>query len=230
MEYILPVFFAVGGGVLPALLWLWFWLKEDSDHPEPRRLVLTAFIAGAISILPVLYVETQIYNFVNGETIRYVIWSAIEEIFKFIFLYIFVLRSKFVDEPIDFGLYLVTGALGFAAVENALFMWPSLLDGSHALTVLAGNLRFIGATLLHVAASGIIGICMGLAFYKPKSKRILYTALGLILAIALHATFNLSIIMGEGNNSLSATTGVWFMIILLLLAFEKIRRVHPENN
>ena len=32
-------------GLIPALFWLWFWLREDKAHPEPRALIATSFIA-----------------------------------------------------------------------------------------------------------------------------------------------------------------------------------------
>ena len=43
------LFFAIAGGFIPSLLWLWFWLKEDS-HPEPRTNLIYTFIAGMIVV------------------------------------------------------------------------------------------------------------------------------------------------------------------------------------
>ena len=51
------ILFALLGGVLPALLWLWFWLKEDKKRPEPRGLILLAFIAGMLTVPVVLPFE-----------------------------------------------------------------------------------------------------------------------------------------------------------------------------
>jgi RsiW-degrading membrane proteinase PrsW (M82 family) len=122
---------------------------------------------------------------------------------------------------------LITCALGFAALENSLFLWPSLSTGAVLEGVLTGNLRFIGSTLLHVTASGIIGIAMGFGFYKSKAKKHRYLIIGLILAIALHAAFNLSIINNINNNSFVATSSVWVLVVLILLVIEKIKRVRP---
>jgi RsiW-degrading membrane proteinase PrsW (M82 family) len=47
-----PVFFyGLLGGLLPALLWLWFFLKEDSKRPEPKWLILAAFLAGMLAVI-----------------------------------------------------------------------------------------------------------------------------------------------------------------------------------
>jgi RsiW-degrading membrane proteinase PrsW (M82 family) len=47
--------FAVLGGVLPPLIWLWFWLKEDTRRPEPKALIGLAFLSGILAIAPVLF-------------------------------------------------------------------------------------------------------------------------------------------------------------------------------
>ena len=42
------------GGVAPALLWLWFWLKEDNQKPEPKGLIATIFFIGMICVIVVI--------------------------------------------------------------------------------------------------------------------------------------------------------------------------------
>ena len=113
-------------GVIPSFLWLWFWLKEDNLHPEPRSLVFGTFIAGAIVVLFAIVFEKFTGDMINSETTRYVAWAAIEEIVKFIAVAIIALRSKNMDEPIDAMIYCITIALGFAALENTLFILSPL--------------------------------------------------------------------------------------------------------
>ena len=48
------IFLAMLGGVLPALLWLTFWLMEDRCEPEPKRYLLLTFIAGGAMVLAAL--------------------------------------------------------------------------------------------------------------------------------------------------------------------------------
>jgi RsiW-degrading membrane proteinase PrsW (M82 family) len=220
---------AIAGGILPALVWLFFWLREDRKHPEPKWLLFITFVAGMLVVLPVLKLELFIFSKVDGESLRLALWSGTEEIGKFLAAYFIVLRRKEVDEPIDYVMYLITVALGFAAVENTLFIFTPISQGLAATSIITGNLRFIGATLLHTASSSLIGISMAFAFYKNQSSKHLYTTFGIILAIALHAGFNLSIIIGGGRNSLVVASIVWITIIGIILSLEKIKKIHPTS-
>ena len=57
-------------GLIPALFWLWFWLREDKARPEPRILIATAFIAG-ILIVPLVLPLQQFAMQRFTETISY---------------------------------------------------------------------------------------------------------------------------------------------------------------
>lgn len=230
MNGVSTVILSFSGGILPPLIWLWFWLKEDSKHPEPKRLISLAFLSGMLAIAPVIYLETWVYGNTDAGNLRYIIWAAIEEILKFLSVYIFVLRRKEVDEPIDYAIYLITAALGFAALENMLFLWMPVSQGLLVPSLITGNLRFVGSTLLHVAASAIIGIAMGFGFYKQRKYKISYLTAGILLSITLHSFFNLSIINTDNSNSLFATTSVWVVVIMLLLVLERIKRVRPSGK
>lgn len=216
--------YALLGGILPVLLWLWFWLKEDKKRPEPRGLIILAFIAGMIVVPLVLPFERFIdVNFTG--TIVIVLWAAIEEIFKYAAAYFAVLKRKEMDEPIDAVIYMITVALGFAALENTLFLLNPLMDGDFVNTIINGNLRFLGATLLHTLSSAAIGVMMALSFYRGTTFKKAYAFLGLILAIFLHTLFNFYIMKESGSQMLTVFFFVWVGIIILILFFEKIKRI-----
>jgi RsiW-degrading membrane proteinase PrsW (M82 family) len=90
--------------------------------------------------------------------------------------------------------------------------------------MLTGNLRFLGSTLLHAIASGIIGSALGLAFYLKK-LRIPYLLIGLISAICLHSVFNFFIMKGSGENFLRVFGFLWVIAIINILIFEKLKRM-----
>ncbi|MDP2650067.1 MAG: PrsW family glutamic-type intramembrane protease, partial [bacterium] len=104
---------ALLGGILPALLWVWFWSREDAVHPEPRRLIVLAFIAGMVAVAAVIPLQKLALAFFPGSLVV-LLWAAIEEAVKFGFAYITVLKNKADDEPIDPLIYMITVALGFA--------------------------------------------------------------------------------------------------------------------
>lgn len=226
------LFFAISGGILPALVWLWFWLKEDARRPEPKRLLIAAFLTGAIAVGFALFFERLAHDFLGSGVLLFVSWAAIEELLKYGGAYIVAFRkfcvdgSVCLDEPIDPAIYMVTVALGFAAIENTLFLINPISAGETVAGFLTGNLRFIGATVLHVVASASIGIAMGLSFYKSATAKKLYLFVGICTAIVLHALFNLSIIMNKGENIFIIFGILWFAALFLLLFFEKMKKIN----
>lgn len=215
-------------GLIPALFWLWFWLREDKAHPEPKNLIASAFIAGMLIVALVLPLQQFAMAQYTG-TYLILVWVIIEEILKYSAALMVVLWNKAVDEPIDTIIYMITIALGFSALENALFIFNPLNHGDYIDSFLTGNFRFLGATLLHVLASGTVGIFMALAYYRSDVVRILSATLGLFVAIVLHALFNFFIIDASGETVLGVFMFVWMGIIVLFLIFEKIKLLEKNH-
>lgn len=223
-----PVIYALLGGILPALIWLFFWLREDSRHPEPDGLILKTFFLGMLAVLLVLPFQKLVeYLFPSLAVLSLFLWALFEEVFKLGAGYFGGLHTVDDNEPLDPLIYMITAALGFVALENTLFIFGPLLDNDLTQSLITGNLRFIGASLLHVVASGFVGAALGLSFYRSKIKRIAATTLGLGSAIIFHLIFNLLIInMGERGTTLAFTL-VWAGVVGLLLTFERLKAVAP---
>lgn len=225
---IAPYAIAVAGGIFPALAWLWFWLKEDSRHPEPRRLIAMAFLAGMLTVVLVIPIQKFVATYLVTQTAIFAAWSTIEEFTKYIIAWLVVLHRRENDEPIDAVIYMVAVALGFAGLENALFLLSPLSGDTVVQTVLTGNLRFIGATLLHVFSSAIVGIALAYSFYKPTLVREWYAAVGVILASLLHVGFNFLILNTADEHLLRTFAGVWMGVIAVLFALEFVKRIRPR--
>ena len=216
-------------GIVPALIWLFFWLTEDT-HPEPVRFITIAFFAGQLAVLIALPLQRIVYDLLPiGQTGLFVFWAGIEEILKFITAWIVAIHTRVDDEPVDALMYMIIVALGFVALENTLFLFDPLHAGDLLTTFTTSNLRFIGASLIHVLSSAVVGIALGLAFYSRMRVKILAGLIGVILATALHAYFNL-FIMKESESNLFLIFGfVWIGIIGLMLMFEKIKHIIPRT-
>lgn len=220
---------AVAGGILPALAWLWFWLREDSKHPEPRQLIALAFLTGMATVAVVIPIENYIGTFIKDQTILFTIWSGIEEVSKYLAALATVLWRHEDDEPVDVVIYMIIVALGFAAAENSLFLLSPLAGNTLFQTIITGNLRFVGATLLHVLSSAVIGVVLALSFYSSRIDKFYHAVTGVILAVLLHSLFNF-FILNEPEAEVLRTFGfVWLGVIALLAVLEFIKRIRPRK-
>jgi RsiW-degrading membrane proteinase PrsW (M82 family) len=277
--------FSLLGGIVPALFWLWFWIREDRLRPEPKSALLSSFLGGIVAVLFALFLELVIYYLladahvsaeartpaifwrplenwasthnlldwqahfwapiqdffrnwgtivtynVNVKKIFLVVLMApfIEELLKLIVAYSTCLRRKVNDEPIDASIYMLTTALGFAAVETTLFLTGPLAKGHILDTIIAGNFRSIGPMLIHLVCSAILGIFMGLAFYKNRFQKFLYAVFGFIVAFVLHAIFNFFIVLNETTHNLTffwiACAETWILVVVLLAFFGQVKKV-----
>ncbi len=239
------ILYAIIGGLVPTIFWLWFWLQEDKKKPEPSRMILKTFIVGGFFIIFAFGLERwvsgekdivgQISSVASNHTGFYPLflaclplmaWAGIEEFIKYYGARVAALRNKNFDEPVDAMIYLITSALGFAAVENFLFLLNTLTNSADQSTfIFTGNLRFLGATILHTVTSAILGAFLGFSFYKSKIVKIIYFWVGLFTATALHTFFNFFIITNEGNNIFSVLVMLWVAAILVIFLFEIIKKV-----
>lgn len=182
-------------GLLPGLIWLLFFLRED-EHPEPKKMIAGAFMVGGISAFLALGLEISASGLLERIVITlprifeqnisvFAGFAIIEEVIKFLLVFAFIRKSKYFDEPIDAMIYMMTGALGFATIENIVIAYQNGISDAAGLILV----RFVGATLLHALASGIIGHywARGLVF-KAEAK---FLAAGLLMASLFHTLFNI---------------------------------------
>ena len=221
--------YAFLGGLLPSFIWLYFLLKEDASHPEPKKLIAFAFIAGMVAVPLALPLEQYVHTHLQ-DTLSYLTgWAAIEEILKYAVAAAFILWRNAVDEAPDYVIYMITVALGFAAAENMLFILAPLLDGHFVTGLFTGNVRFLGSTLLHVIASASIGFAFAFSARSRPAIRMTAAALGLILAIALHTAFNTLIINQGASTTLTAFFLVWMVAVVFFAAFEVLKYFQYRN-
>ena len=233
------IFFIILLGLSPSIIWLIFFLKEDI-HPEPKKMILKVFLAGAVISSIVLLFQIfakdilDYFKFYENGLVSLFSLASIEEIFKFLAAYLVVRKSKFFDEPVDAMIYMITAALGFAALENTLFLFPFFKENIYLGLEVSAN-RFLGANLLHALSSGIVGYFLARAFFSPYRHH--FVALGIITAALLHTIFNYLILVRE-----ALPQGTFYIIFLLstmavmvFVDFERLKKARiidesPKTN
>lgn len=199
-------------GLIPSFAWLIFYLREDVKKPEPKTLIFYTFLLGAFSAFLVLPFQILANNWLVllnvpiYSAIGLLVLAATEEIAKFLAVFWGISKRKEFDEPIDAMIYMITAALGFAAVENV----ASALQSASGLET--ASLRFVGATLLHSLSSGLVG------YYWVKGS--IFN--GLLLASVLHAVFNY-LIINTGPIG-PAIVFLVFVAYFLLSDFEELKQ------
>jgi len=228
-------------GILPSLTWLFYYLTKDL-HPEPKRMILKVFLWGALITVPVFFVQIGLSYLLaqvnSGSTTGGILYSIIywfliialsEEFFKYLVVKVKVVNNPNLDEPLDIMLYMVVAALGFAAIENVLYLFAPVgqmsLNDLLGRTLIIDLVRFIGATFLHTLCSAVIGYNLAISFYETK-KRYFFSALGIFLAVALHGLYDFSIMTLDGYIKFAIPVIIIITLAFLVFSgFEKLKKM-----
>ena len=232
--------YAFLGGLLPSLIWLYFLLKEDAAHPEPKPLIALAFVAGMIAVPIVVPLEQWscarlVLDPLTACTSQpfglktIMAWALIEEVLKYLMAAVFILWRNAVDEAPDYVIYMVTVALGFASAETMIFI-INYSNGNALFGSVIGNERFLGSVLLHVVASAAIGFSLAFSARSRPVVRMIAAASGLILAVTLHTAFNMLIISQGASATLTAFFLVWTVAVVFFAAFEVLKYFQYRNQ
>lgn len=220
-------------GLAPSLIWLFYYLRKDV-HPEPNRIVIAVFSLGLIITPLVALLEKELSPWLSqhlppGLLLTGAVFlgaAFIEEWAKYLVVRVKILGHPQFDEPVDSMIYLIIAALGFAAAENILSIlniaWEQNFLGGQGwlslqpLIISTLFLRFLGATLLHTLASGILGYFLAIKYFHlqklRRPRRFLITQ-GLLYATLIHGSFNILITQSQNLRIFLYD----FLVVMLLL-------------
>lgn len=169
--------------IAPGLFWLWYFWHRDRLEPEPRGLLLRVFLVGTVSVIPIALGESLF----RGPLVMVVAAPVLEELGKFLVVYWGVFRSREFDEPMDGIVYAVAAAMGFATVENLMYVLGA--GGGLGVAVARAVLSVPG----HALWACLWGYGLGrLKFMERRAGETILTA-GLATAMVCHGLFNLGI-------------------------------------
>jgi protease PrsW len=175
-------------GLAPGLFWLWYFYSRDKYEPEPLSLIARMFFLGMVAAVIAFFLENWLISFVTGILFVALAVPVIEEVLKFSMVVLFVYRDKEFDEPMDGIVYATATALGFATLENIIYVLDLPTISSLFVT---GSLRAILSVPAHALFAVIWGYALGVAKFMPEGSRKGTVILGgLLLAIGVHGVFN----------------------------------------
>ena len=220
--------FALSLALLPALLLLRYFVSKDR-FPEPKRVVLITFGLGCATILPMIPVALGLLWLLPeglpaplaGALVAFVVAAIPEEGFKWLVMHRYCLRHSAFDEPMDGIVYGVAAGLGFAALENVLYV----ANGGVAVAVARG----LTAVPIHAALGVIMGEYFGRARFAEgaERRRLLWRAW--LVPMALHGLYDLPLMtMHRGLGQTADMLLLCSVPAVLLFVFILARRAHRK--
>ena len=198
---------------IPAFIWL------DRLEPEPRAMRWNAFFwGGGISVL-VASVANEFTDASFGTTAALVISAPVaEEIMKSLGILGAAKRNQ-IDSPLDGVVYAGYVGLGFAMVENIIYFSQAIADDDLGLVFV---MRGLFSPFAHPFFTLWVGLAIGTAVKKGRSRR--FSAMrGLLLAMALHSSWNAS-----GVNGFFAFLLLGHVVFFVIVV-RRLRRMRREE-
>jgi len=176
--------------VAPGVFWLWYFYRWDKFEPEPKVLVALMFVLGVLVTIPVALVQGFVALFIISPIVMAaVVAPVVEEYAKFFIVRRTMYRNPEFNEPMDGIVYAVAVRLGFASLENILYVFSAFLE-SPELGVGTLVIRALLSVPGHAIFAGMWGYGLGVAKFAAPERRQAIVLQGLVLAMVLHGLFN----------------------------------------
>lgn len=213
----------ITAGIAPGLAILSYFYLKDQYEMEPLYMVVRTFIFGALLVFPIMFIEYVLETenvFPSSFLQAFFASSLLEEFFKW-FIFYFTIYSHFhFDEHYDGIVYGVSISLGFATLENILYL-------------IANGVEFaFGRAIFPVPSHALFGVIMGYYLGKSKfsndrlKKRWLFYSL--VIPFLLHGTYNYILLSNE-DWKFWVTPFMVFLWWFGLHKAKKARMVYKQN-
>jgi protease PrsW len=171
----------------PVLAFLIFVYQKDRYDREPSGLLLKLFVFGCLVTIPTYYTERFLSLFSTSPMFQaFVVAGLTEELFKFLIVKKLSFKVYCYNERLDGIIYSVFTSLGFATIENILY-----LQGIGANYIYTGLSRAIFAIPAHMLFAITMGYYLSLAKFglnRNVFRKSIFKAL--VIPILLHGTYD----------------------------------------
>ena len=194
--------------------------ERDKITKEPPASLFVCFVLGMVATVPAIVFETLGAFLLEFFHVGYHLQQALfafgvvalsEEYSKYFFLKRYAFRLKSFDEPFDGIVYAVFIGMGFATLENVLYV----MNGDWNTAVW----RMFTAVPAHGTFAVMMGHYSGLA--KLRSPQPVLLSTGLLLAILFHGAYDYFLFIGSES---LIFIGAWVsLLVALWLSFRAIK-------
>ena len=214
--------------IAPAMIFVIFIYLKDKIEKEPISFLIKNFFLGAFGsiiitlILGVLF--NSIYPLTDEKSVfqqfikAFVVVALVEEFSKYVIVKYYAQKNKEFNEPFDGIVYALTVSMGFAALENVLYI---LQYG-----VSTGITRAFTAVPAHATFGILMGYFMGKA--KFSKNRIQLNLLGLLGATIFHGFYNFFLFINFVPGTLIGA--ILSLIIGTVLSRKAIKKHQKDSN
>lgn len=198
-----------------SIMWAVYLRQLDVYEPEKWHHLFLVFVGGCITTFLVFPISNWInaQGFVlNGEILNDFLYCTIgigvvEEFVKIIPFLVIMRFKKIVNEPYDYLLYASISALGFAFIENTLYIQKT--------SFYAINGRALMSTVAHMTFSAVIGYSFLMASFRHPNKGVLYIIGGFMLASLMHGFYDFWLI----NPIVKPYNGLSYLFLVLTIHY-----------
>lgn len=202
---------------------------RDKFDKEPFNLLILSFFGGIGSVVPAYFISNGLEDILLSNEQPYLFEMALdafictalaEEASKYFFLRLLAYNNKNFNEPFDGITYSVMVSMGFAMIENLLYVLGNANAGiTIALT------RMFTAIPAHAVFAIIMGYYVGMAKYKEHKKT--YLLLGVLAATLAHGFYDFFIFI---QNIPFIYIGAFASLIYGIVLSAKAIRLHRNNS
>ena len=217
--------------LLPGILIIIYIFRKDKVEHEPVSLIVKLVIFGAISCIPAVFAETYMGALAPGlqeGSVAGAIYNAFlvaalsEEVCKYLLLRIGSWRNRNFDYRFDGIVYGVSVAVGFALLENVLYV----MDGGLYVALMRGVL----AVPLHCFCGVFMGIYYGAAkrysIEGQHGKATTATFKALFIPFLIHGIYDTLAFLGEYGTTFALLA---FVLVMYIVAVKKVNLYSAED-
>lgn len=204
------------------IVFLLSYIHKKDPHPESKKLLRKVFIFGCLTTIPVMFAEGA-YSAMFGETETFMgVFmgvALVEEFFKWIVIYILCYRNQEFDESYDAIVYSAFSSLGFACIENILYV--VFMGG-----IGVGILRALTAVPGHLCHAIVMGYFIGKArSAKTKGQSTGgYLFLSLLMPVLTHCLYDYFLVAEQ------VFAWLFFTVALFIACFIIVKNASKNNE